>query len=293
MSFLFASDWEEPVMKRILLPLQGFPAEINAINLAFYLAEYSRATVSVLHCKETLVKTQEFWLDRLTGHVKSISMLLNVPYETTLVKRYRASDAILNAAHKEECDLILMSAACKPIYKQLLGSTSRRVVSKSKIPTIVVASWLEDFARHQEPVIKKILLPIDDTTKDIAALRFAAALKKSSAAKSAELIALHVTLLPMVVSLTAADSEECLHDQEVFLKDVSDFTTKTGLKVTPKHVAARKIGDATVEMAAKEDVDLIVLGAQRKPRRFQRILGRVSFKIASRSKAAVVLTFAP
>lgn len=293
MSFLLAPDWEEPVMKRILLPLQGFPAEINAINLAFYLAEYSQATVSILHCKETWIKSQEFWLDRLTGHIKSLSMLLDVPYETTRVKRYRASDAILNAANKNHSALIIMSAARKPIYKQLLGSTARRVTSKSKIPTIVVASWLEDFEEHQEPVINKILLPIHDTAKDIAALRLAAALKKSSSAKNAEMIALHVTLLPMVVSLTATDSEEFRQDREAFLKDISTFSSQTGLKMTPKHVAARKIGDATIEIAAKEDVDLIILGARRRPRRFQKVLGRVSFKIASHSKAAVVLTFAP
>ena len=280
-------------MSRVLLPLQGFPAEFNAINLAFYLAEHSKATVSILHCKEGAESQELFWLDRLMGHVRSLSILLDVPYKESRVERKRASDAILAASREEACDLIIMTAAHRPIYKELLGSTSRRVVRKSRQPVIVVASWLEDFQEHYEPVIRKILLPIRNTIEDIAALRLAAALRKSSAAQNAELIALHVTLLPMVVSLTATDSEEVRRERQQFLEDCRRFTEKTGLLLVPKHVAARKIGQATIEMAARENVDLIILGARKKPRLFGGFLGRVSFKIASRAQAAVVLIFAP
>jgi len=127
MSFLVSKEWEEPSMERILVPLQGFPAEVNAINLAFNLAEASKARISVLHCKESFTKESEFWLNRLSGHIKSRSVLLNVPYDTEEVKRYRASDAIIKSSQKEECDLIVMSAAWTPTYRHHFGSTARRV----------------------------------------------------------------------------------------------------------------------------------------------------------------------
>lgn len=291
MSFLFAPGWAKPSMNRILLPLQGFPAEVNATDLAFYLAESSQASVTILHCKEDEDDSHTFWLNRLLGHAKSLSLLLGVPFVFTQVEQKKASNAILRTSQKEQADLIIMTAARTPVYKQLLGSTSLRVARKSKVPTLVVASWLEDFEPHQEPVLRRILLPIGDVNDDIAALRLAAVLKGSSAAQEAELIALHVTLLPAVVPITATDLPEIQDEHAAFHQDIERFMQETGLTLTPKHIAARKIGQATIELAAQEDIELIILGGRRKPRRFRSVLGRVSFKIASRAKAAVVLIF--
>jgi nucleotide-binding universal stress UspA family protein len=291
MSFLFSEKWKKPDMKRILVPIQGFPAEVNAINLAFYLAEYSKAQITVLHCRERFSHSSEFWFKRLSGHVKSLSVLLQVPYNTEEIKRFRASDAILKSSHEEECDLIILSAARTPHYKHIFGSTARRVARKSKVPLLVIASWLEDLAKHQEPVLRKILIPIRSTQQDLSALRLAAALKKSSAAKKAELIALNITLLPLVTSLTATDAPEIKVEQKRFMEDITAFSERTGIKITPKHVAARKLSEAAIDIATKEQADLIILGTHRKPSRFGGFLGRVSRKMATESNAAVVMIF--
>ena len=280
MSFLVSKEWEDPVMKRILVPLQGFPAEVNAINLAFYLAECSKAQISVLHCKERFSKSSEFWLNRLTGHVKSLSVLLHVPYDTEEVKRYRASDAILKSSHKQECDIIVLSAARTPTYKHYFGSTARRVARKSKIPVLIVVSWLEDFASHQEPVLRKILLPIRSTSKDLPALHLGAALKGSSAAANAELIALNMTLLPLVASLTAVDAPEIQFERKQFMNDVNSLAEQIGIKIRAKHAAGRNLGEVAIDIATQEQVDLIILGAHRKPHRF---FAKNRFKIGSGS----------
>jgi len=147
-----------------------------------------------------------------------------------------------------------------------------------------------------KPVLRKILLPIRDTKKDIAALRVAAALKKSSVAKDAELIALNLTRLPFVTSQKAIDTPEVKLGKELFMDDLSIFTEQTGLEVIPKHVAVPKVGDAALDIAEKENVDLIILGSHRKPGRlrdgrFRGILGSVSHQIAMESQTAVVITF--
>ncbi|MFX0169620.1 MAG: universal stress protein [Candidatus Hodarchaeota archaeon] len=291
MSFLFSEEWKEPKIQRILVPVQGFPAEVNAINLAFYLAEYSEAKISVLHCKERFSQTSEYWLNRLSGHVKSLSVLLQVPFNFEEITRFRASDAILRSSHKQECDLIIMSAAQRPDYKYIFGSTARRVARKTKVPLLVIASWLEDFAEHQEPVLRKILIPIRSKHQDFSALHLAATLKRSSAAKTAQLIALNITLLPLVTSLTATDAPEIQLERERFIEDVTIFSNQTGIKIIPRHVAARKLSNAAIEIANEEQVDLIILGTQQKPRRFGGFLGRLSRKIATESNAAVVLIF--
>ena len=296
MSFLISEDWEEPQMKRILTPLQGFPGEISVVNLAFCLAEYSKANVSLFYCEEKASEEQDVWLDRFQKHAKSLSKELGVPFSYERVKRRRASVAILKNEKENECDLIIMGIAQRPKLRHLLGTTTRRVARKSKAPVLVVASWNEDFEKIPKPILRKILLPIRDTKKDAAALRVAAALKKSSAAKDAELIALNLTTLPLVTSKGAIDTPEVKLGKELFMDDLNIFTEQTGLEVIPKHVAAPKVADAALEIAEKENVDLIILGSQRKPGRlrdgrFRGILGSVSHQIASESQVAVVITF--
>lgn len=293
LSFLCTKEWVEPQLARILVPLQGFPGELHGIQFAFNLAEKSKTKVSLLHCQERMRKSKLQIVRRLMQYAKRLAKSLKVKVDEERVKRVRASDAILKSCQQEECDLIIMSAAHTPAHKHLLGSTARRVARKSDIPVIIVASWLEDFSRDYDNTLNKILLPIRSTSKDQVALRLAAALKKSSAGKNAELIALNLTPFPKIMNSAPLDSPEIKVSREVFMDDVSIFSEQTGLPLTPMHLAKQNVGEAAIEFAEKEDVDLIVLGAHHKPGRFGGFLGSVSQEIASNSPTAVVITFVP
>jgi nucleotide-binding universal stress UspA family protein len=142
-----------------------------------------------------------------------------------------------------------------------------------------------------QPSYKKLLLPLRKVKKDIAALRLAAVLLKSSSAKNAEIIALNLTPFQLVTDQQAAETPEAKLAKELFLDDLAIFTEDTGLQVTPKHMATRKVGDGALEVAEQEKVDLIILGVTKKPGRFGDILGRVSFQIALEAKASVIIPF--
>lgn len=280
-------------MKSILLPLRGFAAEVNAINLAFRLAEPGKTPVLILHChQEEEDEAQKGWLGRVTAYAKSLSTALSVPSQIMEAKERKPADAILEAAAREHVDLIVMTAMRGSPNKHILGAVSREVVRRGKAPTLVVVSWLEDFKDQPEPVLGKILLPLHDLSEDAAALRLAAALKKSSAGRDTELIALNVTVLPAIVPMTATDLPEFRRQKEKFLSAVKQFMDKTGTKLTVKQVHARTAEQATVEVANQEGVDLIILGARRRPGPLGTFLGATSFKIATEAKAAVVLTYA-
>ncbi|MFX0168477.1 MAG: universal stress protein [Candidatus Hodarchaeota archaeon] len=291
MSFLREKNWEDPALQRILLPLQGFPAEVHAMNLAFSLAEPSKANIILLHCRERGTRSKKVMIDRLTTHAKSLSKKLSIPFSFTSVARIRASDAILKAEQDEAVDLIILGAARNPKHKHLLGSTARRVTRKSKSPNLVVSSWLDDLKKPSKPLVQKILLPIRKVSKDIAALNLATALKKSSAAKDAEIIALNLTPFLLVTKETASETPEAELARELFMDDLAIFTEETGLQITPKHVATRNVGEGALEVAEQEKVDLIILGSTRKPGRFGAILGRISFQIALNASASVVIPF--
>ncbi len=292
MSFLSTKEWTEPQMTRILVPVQGFPGEASGIQFAFSLAEYSKAKVSLLHCRERIRRSKLTEVNPLIKLAKSLAKKLKVPIDEEQITRVRASDAILKSS-KEDCDLIVMSAAHTPVHKHLLGSTARRVARKSHIPVIIVASWLEDYSKGNSRSYNRILLPIRSTRKDQVALRLAAAVKKSTAGKDAELIALNLTRFPAVMNSAPLGSPEIKVGRELFMDDISIFTEQTGLSLTPQHVAAQNVGDAAIEFAEKEKIDLIVLGAHHKPGRIGGFLGTVSQQIASGSSTTVVITFLP
>ena len=105
------------------------------------------------------------------------------------------------------------------------------------------------------------------------------------------MIALNLTAFQLVTDQQAAETPEAKLAKELFMDDLAIFTEDTGLEVTPKHMATRKVGEGALEVAEQEKVDLIILGATRKPGRFGEILGRVSFQIALDAKASVVIPF--
>jgi nucleotide-binding universal stress UspA family protein len=296
MAFLVADEWEEPQMKEILTPLEGYPAEVHSINLAFSLAECSKASVSLLHCEEKASKTLDAWVDRFQKHANLLSKKLEVPFTYERVKRRRASVAILKKEKASGCDLVIMGMARHSKHRHLLGATVRRVARKSDVPVLVVTSWVNDYEKLPKPMLRKILLPIRDTCKDVAALRLAAALKMSSAATDAELIALNLTPLPSVTSKKAIDTPEVKLGKELFMDDLSIFTEQTGLEVVPKHIAAPKVGDATIDVAETEKVDMIILGGQPKPGRLRGgrlrgVLGSVARQVAAEAPGIVVIAF--
>ncbi|MDO8056613.1 MAG: universal stress protein, partial [Candidatus Hermodarchaeota archaeon] len=279
------------VLKKILIPLQGFPAEVHAVNLAFSLAEPNKTNLLFLHCRERGTRSKIRIIDQLLKHIESLSKKLGVPHTYHSEARIRASDSILNAEREEDVDLIILGAARNPKHKHLLGSTARRVTRKSNAPNLVMSSWLDDLKAIPKPSWKKLLLPLRKVKKDIAALNLAAALKRSSAAKAAELIALNLTPFQLVTEEKAAETPEAKLAKELFMDDLAIFTEDTGLQVTPKHMATRNVGEGALEIAEQEKVDLIILGATRKPGRFGDILGRVSYQIALEAKASVVIPF--
>ena len=291
MSFLTTKEWEEPVLQKILVPLQGFPAEVHAINVAFSLAEPNKTNLLFLHCRERGTRSKKRIIDQLLKHVKSLSKKLGVPHTYHSEARIRASDSILKAEREEAVDVIILGAARNPKHKHLLGSTARRVTRKSSAPNLVVSSWLDDLKTIPKPSWKKLLLPLRKVKRDIAALNLAAAIKKSSFAKDAELIALNLTAFQLVTDEQAAETPEAKLAEELFIDDLTIFTGDTGLQVTPKYMATRNVGEGALEIAEQEKVDLIILGATRKPGRFGDILGRVSYQIALEAKASVILPF--
>jgi nucleotide-binding universal stress UspA family protein len=75
---------------------------------------------------------------RYLGAVEKAAAAAGVPCETLCVTGDFVADAILRAAERRHCDLILMaSRARRRLAAALLGSETQKVLAQSRIPVLV------------------------------------------------------------------------------------------------------------------------------------------------------------
>ncbi|MBI5718220.1 MAG: universal stress protein [Burkholderiales bacterium] len=75
---------------------------------------------------------------RYLGAIEKAAQQAGVPYEGVTVTGEYAADAILEAAVKRKCDLIVMAShGRRGLAHALLGSETQKVLSRAKIPVLV------------------------------------------------------------------------------------------------------------------------------------------------------------
>lgn len=75
---------------------------------------------------------------RFLGAIENAARQAGVPYEGVTVTGEYAADAILEAAAKRKCDLIVMAShGRRGIAHALLGSETQKVLAGAKVPVLV------------------------------------------------------------------------------------------------------------------------------------------------------------
>ncbi|HPR41561.1 MAG TPA: universal stress protein [Candidatus Methanofastidiosa archaeon] len=143
-----------PIFKKIVVPIDGSDASINAAKKAIELSKNLQAKIIVVHVintfdigkyveisheKEDVVKKelQDYGFKYLE-HVKSLANRSEVPVEIVLVEGIPA-EKIVETAKKSNADLIVIGSRGGTEYrKRILGSTTDRVIRWSgDIPVLV------------------------------------------------------------------------------------------------------------------------------------------------------------
>jgi nucleotide-binding universal stress UspA family protein len=143
------------VYQHILLPVDGSPASKTAAEGGIAFAAQVGARVTVLHVIEPLhLFTYEFdvteqiheeWRRKrdasaaeLVAPVERRAREANVPCNAVLVQADQPYEAIINTAHEQLCDLIVMgSHGRQGIGGLLLGSQTQKVLTHSAMPVLV------------------------------------------------------------------------------------------------------------------------------------------------------------
>ena len=179
--------------------------------------------------------------------------------------------AILATSRSREGDLVVMGThARRGISRALLGSVAEQVIAESDIPVLTVR--LDN--RPRAPRFRRILCPVNYNTVSAKALRHATLL---ASAFEAELVILHL--------VESADSEDMARELGRLRDWVGDVTMPVGARVL---VHRGQAAGQVIEYAQRHDVDLIVLGAERKGKETKSVLGSTTHRVTRHAPCPVL-----
>lgn len=134
--------------RKILFPTDFSPASQEALHWATSLARDSGATLLICHVEEPPMAYgggEMYYMDDEMTHEEMRKSLLqvvptdhNVPFDHMLLNGDPAT-AIVEAAEKEEADLIVMGTHGRTGFTRLLmGSVAETVVRRAKCPVLTI-----------------------------------------------------------------------------------------------------------------------------------------------------------
>lgn len=145
------------MFKNILIPTDGSEQSQRAIRLGVELAKLHGARVTGVHVipdyhlliayegafdpvtEERIEEEAKVRADSYLGFVRQTSADAGVPCATVCETSDHPYDAILRTADANGCDLILMTShGRKGLAAVLLGSETRKVLTHTKVPVLVV-----------------------------------------------------------------------------------------------------------------------------------------------------------
>ncbi len=291
MSFLFSDEWGTYIgLDRILLPLEGFPAEIEALMTALYMAECSDAIVRILHVAEEK-DGREFTFNRLKLVASEKASSMNVKLEIEEFPGDAAAKIILTK--EEPCDLIVIGGK-RRLREQLFGSISSTVIRKSKKTVVAVTSPIADWEGIEVAhTLQKILVPIRNLEENMAAMKLAAILTSSATTRDFMITALHVVTLPTSTPISALDDEAIKGEERSFLREVGLLSRHIARPITPHALVGRHAERSIIKFGEKYRFDLIILGERSKPGPFTRLLGAKALHVARKAPCAVAIIYKP
>ncbi|MEY4354472.1 MAG: hypothetical protein RLZZ609_2713 [Cyanobacteriota bacterium] len=144
--------------KHLLVPSDGTQRSAHALAQAIELAKALGAQLTLLHVQaplpvpligmgdmldpatvESLSQTAAKEADRILAEARTVAATAGIPIQTEVVKQDLPYRAIVEAAKRHDCDLIVMAShGRKGLSGLLLGSETQRVLLNAPIPVLVV-----------------------------------------------------------------------------------------------------------------------------------------------------------
>jgi len=145
------------MFKSILIPTDGSELSQRAVKIAMELAQLHQARVTAIHVipdyhlliayegafdpvtEERIEEEAKTRAEGYLAYVRKCAQEAGVPCDTVCETSDHPYDAILKIADARHCDLIVMTShGRKGLAAVLLGSETRKVLTHTKIPVLIV-----------------------------------------------------------------------------------------------------------------------------------------------------------
>lgn len=283
----------------ILCPTDLSPDSDEALRYAIALARAYNAELLLLHCDLTGAQTQSDNEDRAAEIIRSALQkhsgsadLSGLDWKSLVVTCDDAGDAISREAARYCVDLIVMRSRRRPHRAALLGSTAESVSRTAPCPVLVMHSDERDWVYGSDTKIdlKRVLVAYDFSDYAELALNYALSFAQEY---QSQLHLLHVlppfTLDESEISWYPLGQEGTYHQSARRLQKA--VPPEAHLWCDIKHVVAE--GQPYREIlsyAARNDIDLICLGAHGAGFGMQTLFGSNVDRVLRQAPCPVLVT---
>ena len=202
----------------------------------------------------------------------------------TTVKEGKPYKEIIKTAEKENCQLILLASHGGGVIKEiLLGSNTRNIIRKSKVP-VFIEKFRDENNNKKIAVdsIQKILLPLDFSGSTDQVLEMIKRMSKPS----------EKIILTSIIE-SSDDLQELNEKKEITEKKLKDIQNKLRTdNISSSYDIEVRHGDPAqniIEIAEEKDSDLIVISTKGKGNLKELLIGSTAVKVAEKSPIPVLL----
>lgn len=272
-----ASLFERPcpglTIRHILVPMDGSALAECTLPFAAALGQVFSARITLLRILTVPsghVDPVDWELARAEAHgqLARFDQQLTASGLTSgvTVMEGRSAEQIIHFAQEHQVDLIVLSSHGEGgLTGWTLSGTAQKVVARTDSSILVVPAYAAG-AAHAAPLrFGKILLPLDCSPRAECVLPFAAALAREH---GAELLLAHIVPEPELprrmppssedVALVRRLTERNRLESESYLESVSNDLSAQDVRVRTHAAISAHPSRAILELAEREDVDLIV-----------------------------------
>jgi len=273
------SDWTGPVLKAAAEIAGERDAALTVVYAEMFLPPPYFTEGVIEQIAASLDKHKEAARDYLQETTQR-ELGDRAQVETRLVEA-SPTEGILRTAEQMDADLIVMGTHGRSgLNRFLLGSVAEKVLREARAPVLTLRGVGVDGDSCRLP-FRKVLCPINYTPVAREALRYAADMARRS---GAELIVM--TSLEGEEGGSEALTRE--HEQRLCADVPEEVQTHCELRPVVRHGSA---AEQILRVAADEECDLVVIGAQHRPLLETTILGTTSVRVM-RHASCPVLTVA-
>jgi nucleotide-binding universal stress UspA family protein len=297
--------------RSVLVPLDGSPLAEQIIPLALEIARAARSKVRLVLVHQSPPPPMDPISAQLYVSIDLDMRKVERDYLNTLMARLRKSSGLqissvtmdgppgptlVKYVQDMRADLVAMTTHGRGgLRGAWLGSVADHLIRSLKIPVIVVRAREGTGALTEPPKIREILVPLDGSSLAEAALAPAVAVAGSF---DAELVLVQV-VSPLSAWILFPDTLAGGYDTDVialerkgaqdYLEGLSEDLRQRGTRVRTTVVVGHNVGEALINLAHPERIDLVAITTHGRSGVRRLLLGSVADKLIRASGPPVLV----